>query len=645
MKKRIALDFEYRKTNETKFDLVCCALTNWDGSDRIEVWLHGYDKPKEYLKHQLLKYRDQGYLFHAWNVSAEARALISLGINPIKCKWFDLQAEYKMLLNHCDRFRYGKQFLDGKIVTTSRKDYEGPTRKGMRHDQPETNLLAATYKLLGIKGDKKHKDEMRDLIIHSEEFTKEQANQILEYCAGDIEDLFAMREKIIEAYKSLPIDWSTLNKDIQWRGETVARSAVIEATGYPVNPEQIKKFTDNVPSIIKDMQEDINSQFEVKPFRFIKRENRYSVFEKVQRDWIEQSEYKDKWPLTDKGKYSLGVEAYEKFFSYRHDYPRNYLPAQILRFRRLIQSLNGFKPRTKTTKTKPFTDHMDSNGRVHPYLNPFGSQTARYQPKASGFIPLKAAWMRSLIVPPEGKAICGIDYKSQEFLIAALLSNDENMIKAYESGDVYFYFAKLAKAVPWEAQRKDHELTRQRFKSTVLAIQYGMGKVSLAMKLTQDTGIKHTEEEAEDYISMFDEAFKAYVSFRSNVIFDYNIRNHLCLFDGWYMFGDNDNPRSVVNFPVQGTGSSILRRAIQLCQDNALKVIFPLHDALYIEYVEGSESTITLFEHCMRQAFMDVIDHPKAHLIELDKTIWTNKEPYIDERAKPDYERFSPYFI
>ena len=56
--------------------------------------------------------------------------------------------------------------------------------------------------------------------------------------------------------------------------------------------------------------------------------------------------------------------------------------------------------------------------------------------------------MRSLCRPPKGKIIVGIDYKSEEFLISGLLANDKNMLDAYESGDVYLYFAKLAGAVP-----------------------------------------------------------------------------------------------------------------------------------------------------------------------------------------------------
>ena len=45
------------------------------------------------------------------------------------------------------------------------------------------------------------------------------------------------------------------------------------------------------------------------------------------------------------------------------------------------------------------------------------------------------ACLRSLIKPKEGKVLAYIDYSQQEFYIAAVLSNDPNMIEAYKSRD------------------------------------------------------------------------------------------------------------------------------------------------------------------------------------------------------------------
>ena len=102
------------------------------------------------------------------------------------------------------------------------------------------------------------------------------------------------------------------------------------------------------------------------------------------------------------------------------------------------------------------------------------------------------ASLRSLITPIEGKVLAYIDYAQQEFFIAAVLSNDPNMIEAYQSGDPYLAFAKLAGAVPADATKETHSRVRQLFKSCVLGVQYGLGAESLGVKIGKHTLCKGT---------------------------------------------------------------------------------------------------------------------------------------------------------
>ena len=133
-----------------------------------------------------------------------------------------------------------------------------------------------------------------------------------------------------------------------------------------------------------------------------------------------------------------------------------------MRYLKLKQSLNGFSP---NKQKESIFDSLGSDGRVRSWLNPYGSQTSRFQPKATSFIPLKAAWMRAMIQPPKNHYILGVDYSSEEFLISACWSEDENMYNAYKSGDVYLYFAKLAGAVPWDGTKEEYKAERNLFKS------------------------------------------------------------------------------------------------------------------------------------------------------------------------------------
>jgi DNA polymerase I-like protein with 3'-5' exonuclease and polymerase domains len=256
-----------------------------------------------------------------------------------------------------------------------------------------------------------------------------------------------------------------------------------------------------------------------------------------------------------------------------------------------------------------------------------------------------------------------MDYSQQEFLIAALVSDDDNMIKAYQSGDVYLHTAKLAGAVPKDATKKTHQKERDLFKSTVLGIQYQMGANNLAKKITNDTGEPCSVGQAEDLIETFKDSYPDFDRWRIDNIRDYQNDGYLKLPCGWTLWGDNDNFRSVGNFPIQGTGSSIMRLAVDLAFKRGLTVIYTLHDALYVEGDVGSETnTIHTLYECMQDAFQTILN--TYIRIRLDPAIWSNDYSYrdvsfkskyfpdvkgygkyIDPRAIEDYNKFKKYFF
>jgi len=251
----------------------------------------------------------------------------------------------------------------------------------------------------------------------------------------------------------------------------------------------------------------------------------------------------------------------------------------------------------------------------------------------------------------------GIDYKSEEFLISACVSGDKKMAAAYATGDVYLAFGKDAGLVPQDATKATHPNERQKCKSTVLGISYLMSKFGLAKELGVD------EEEAQEFIDAFEETYIDFADCREAIAETYQDEEKITLPDGWIMFGDNKNHRSVGNVPIQGFGSCILRKAIQLCQDGGLKVIVPLHDALYIECDENDWHVVHKFSQYMKEAFIHYFQEeqiPLAELIMLDIEAWgpglvegvketeglkiNCEKVHIDERSLEEYNNFSQYF-
>jgi hypothetical protein len=233
------------------------------------------------------------------------------------------------------------------------------------------------------------------------------------------------------------------------------------------------------------------------------------------------------------------------------------------------------------------------------------------------------------------------------------------------SGDVYLAFGKLAGAIPHDGTRKEYKRERNAFKSTVLGLSYDMTKVGLSKKLTTDTGENWSEDRAQEQIDTFKETYSDLQDYKEETIENYQDYGILRLEDGWHMWGDNDNMRSVGNFPIQGMGAAIMRKADFLCHEAGLYVPFTHHDALYILHKSNDLSAIDTAIDCMIEAFAyyypeELKDY--ARKVRVDPEVWgpdfkgisevttpkglkvKAEEIHIDERAISDYEKFSKYF-
>jgi hypothetical protein len=650
---------------EPKVALVCCCTFDPQTGKSIDWWLHGLPGEKKRLVEYL---RNFGTII-AYSAVAECRSYLALGLDPLKFNWIDLFLEYRMMTNHNDDLQWGKQLVDGKV-----KNVRKPVPKWERTEEDKAtgfkathSLAEATYKLTGEIRDTAHKTAMRDLIISApKKFTADERQSILRYCAEDVRLLPKIWDRLKAEFSKLEYnaDLAAYQREAMLRGRYSAHTSIMETTGYPIDVEKTRNFSKKVGNILHDLQREINHLFpDIKPFRWKPRENKFSWDQKITQSWIAANHDVNTWTKTDGGKLSLSLEAFEKHYQFKHDYPTDNFGAQMVRYLKLKQSLYGFSD--SGGKRKNFWDSVGSDGRVRPYLNHFGAQSSRSQPAASGFMFLKPAWMRALVIPEPGKFMAGIDYGSQEFFIAALESGDENMIEAYLSGDPYLHTAKLAGAVPKDGKREDHKPMRDLFKATVLGISYLMTKYGLAIKLTNDTGREWTEDEAQDQIDMFYDAYPDFKDWQDQLQEDYQSGYGIRLNCGWRMWCDNDNLRSVCNVPIQGAGASVMREAVERAVRSGCTVVFTLHDALYIEGDVGNEEQIILLRDAMREAFVHYMPEKYkkvAAKIKLDPFAWSpdyEKDStltikgwevpcsnlYIDERSERDYNKFSKYFL
>lgn len=173
-----------------------------------------------------------------------------------------------------------------------------------------------------------------------------------------------------------------------------------------------------------------------------------------------------------------------------------------------------------------------------------------------------------------------------------------------------------------------------------LGLQYGMGKNKLAAKLSADTGREVSVMEADLLISKHKSLFRKYWAWQEQISAGYAV-NPLELDGGWTLFKDNPVMTSVRNFPVQGTGARIMQVAIRKAQEKNLKVICPLHDAIYIlhEATDGKSPEVLSF--CMSDAVAEVLG-PGAIVRQDSKTVRYD-EVWIEKKGSKTYHQLKKY--
>jgi len=400
-------------------------------------------------------------------------------------------------------------------------------------------------------------------------------------------------ERLLSAMAST-IDWPRA----LLRGAYAATVARVERTGIPIDINLFTSLSRHWEEIQLSLVAAVNSGFDAYDgLRF-----------KVKRF----QKYLDKkgffWPLLKGGQLDLSDETFKVM---SHRYP------ELSALRELRRTIS---------KMRLSSLAIGDDGRNRCPLAMFASRTGRNQPSSSRFIFGQAVWMRSLIRPQPGYGLAYVDFLQQEFGIAAALSNDHKMMRAYQSGDPYLSFAKQAGAIPAWATKDTHPREREQFKTTVLAVQYGMGAESLATRL--GTSPPH----AQGLLDLHRMTYKKYWEWSDAVLNDAFLEGRLWTVFGWQLHtADEANDRSLRNFPLQANGAEILRlTCIQLIADG-VKLCAPVHDAVLIEApLSQLDAAVKHTQAVMSKASAAVLD---GFCLESDAKHIRYPSRFVDERG------------
>jgi hypothetical protein len=227
-----------------------------------------------------------------------------------------------------------------------------------------------------------------------------------------------------------------------YRGRYMAGVARMEAEGVPVDLELRARLLNGWTGI----QDQLIAAVDVDYHVFEGPTFKYNRFEQL----VAQRQYF--WPVLPSGRLSLEGDTFRDMSKL---YP------ELAPLRELRHSLSELRLNDLT---------IGADGRNRCLLSPFGARSGRNTPSNSKFIFGPSVWLRSLIQPACGEGVAYIDWVQQEFGIAAALSQDRNMIKAYRSGDAYLEFAKQAGAVPANATKESHSAVREVYKQNALGV-------------------------------------------------------------------------------------------------------------------------------------------------------------------------------
>jgi hypothetical protein len=282
---------------------------------------------------------------------------------------------------------------------------------------------------------------------------------------------------------------------------------------------------------------------------------------------------------------------------------------------------------------------VGDDGRNRCLLSPFASSTGRNQPSNAKYIFGLSSWLRSLIKPGPGMALCYLDWSAQEYAIAAYLSGDKAMQEAYASGDPYLWLAKKVGAVPLDATKKSHPGERERFKTVSLGVLYGLSPHGLARKL--DMSLPWARE----LLQYHKRVFWQYWEWSDNVeaAAMLELRQATCY--GWQTNVPDEfdpktgkslaNPRRIRNFPMQAHGAEMMRLACCEVTEAGIRLCAVVHDALLIEApIDEIEEVAERTKKLMDKAADPVLP---GFEVRVDKNFVQYPDRYIDPRGEATF--------
>jgi hypothetical protein len=538
----VVCDFEFA-TNKLGFPVVrCVAFHDLTTGEQGSLWMDALASVPAVFTGD--------YVMVAYAAKAELSCFLALGW-PFPPRVLDLFFLYKRVING------------------------DPTNKG-------SGLLAACASY-GIHHRYSETEKQRLQTLAAElnhQYTEQEMAELQAYCWEDV-------RVTAELYQAMAEEGLPPNA-YHW-GEYAKAQTAMELEGLPVNRAKYECIRDNK----EKLQHDVIDQLLADP-RYERVYQLYSFSIKGFTEFLNREAIA--WPRLPSGQLDVREETIKAGTEIEPAL------APIHETRKVLSALRGLE------------QPLCADDCLRCYTSPFHTATARNNPRSNEFIPAMPRAFRQLLQPPEGEALLYLDFGQEEILIAAALSGDSNLLATYAAEDPYIKFGHDSGVLKSYETKESAPAKRDACKVFMLAVGYGMQTKTLAKKINADVpGMNMTEYEASDLIYKHRLLYEVYWNWVGAYVEEALLTGVAYTASGWAMHvmpkrnskypnrAPEINLRAIGNFPVQGTGSDILRAPCINLYRAAIRVAAPVHDAVFvrckldeIEKVEASAKSIMI---------------------------------------------------
>jgi DNA polymerase-1 len=264
------------------------------------------------------------------------------------------------------------------------------------------------------------------------------------------------------------------------------------------------------------------------------------------------------------------------------------VPALILRNRTLAK--------LKSTYVDTLAEMNGPDGRLHTHFVQTGTATGRLSSRDPNLqnIPIRdeeGRRIRRAFIAEKGHVLVSADYSQIELVVLAHLSQDANLIKAFNEGkDVHRMTASLI----FKVDENDVDSSQRRIAKTInFGVMYGMS----AFRLSNELGI--SRHDAQSFIDAYFATYSGIRAFIESVVHKTEEQGFVSTISGRrrYIQAINSSnkvekagaERVAVNTPIQGSAADIVKTAMLrldavLAQSKlSARMLLQVHDELIFE--------------------------------------------------------------